>query len=210
MKNITLLLLYLLVFNISKAQQKAVTETGEQVILFENGSWEYENKEDSIEKETPTNTKVFKTDEESTFLLKSSKLDFGFYLDPTLWSFSKAIDNAAAEYELELKGEDLYGMIICEKLEIPIESLKAIAIQNGRDAAPDLKVVTEEYRIVNGIKVLHLQMNGTLQGIKFSYYGYYYSGSDGSVQFITYTSQALLDSYKEDCEKILNGIVKLN
>ena len=41
MKNITLLLLYLLVFNISKAQQKAVTETGEQVILFENGSWEY-------------------------------------------------------------------------------------------------------------------------------------------------------------------------
>lgn len=60
MKNITLLLLYLLAFNISKAQQKAVTETGEQVILFENGSWEYENKEDSIEKETPTNTKVFK------------------------------------------------------------------------------------------------------------------------------------------------------
>mgnify|MGYP006180495773 CR=1 FL=1 len=109
----------------------------DNLILFENGSWEYENKEDAIEKETPTSTKVFKTDEESTFLLKSSKLDVGFYLDPTLWSYSKATDNADAEYELKLKDEDLYGMIICEKLEIPIESLKAIALQNGRDAAPD-------------------------------------------------------------------------
>lgn len=80
---------------------------------------------------------------------------------------------------------------------------------NGRESAPDLKVIQEEYRMVNGQKVLFLQLNGTLQGIKFTYYGYYYSNSSGTVQFITYTSQSLLEAYKEDCEKILNGFVKL-
>jgi len=100
-------------------------------------------------------------------------------------------------------------MIIAEKVEIPFESLKEIALENGRDAAPDLAVVQEEYRSVNGQKVLFLQLNGTLQGIKFTYYGYYYSSSSGTVQFITYTSQGLLKSYIEDCEKILNGFVKV-
>jgi hypothetical protein len=63
--------------------------------------------------------------------------------------------------------------------------------------------------MVNGQKVLFLRLNVTLQGIKFTYYGYYYSNSSGTVQFITYTPQSLLEGYIKDCEKILNGFVKL-
>ena len=70
-------------------------------------------------------------------------------------------------------------------------------------------VVKEEFRNVNGMKVLLLHMNGTIQGIKFSYYGYYYSNSNGTVQFITYTSQNLLDGFKSKIEDLLNGIVEL-
>lgn len=72
----------------------------------------------------------------------------------------------------------------------------------------DLKIVKEEYRTVNGIKVLLFQMNGTTQGIKFSYYGYYYSNENGSVQFITYASQKLIQTYFEECETLLNGLVE--
>ncbi len=192
-----------------QAQQKAVTEVGDEVLLFENGTWKYANKEAETSTFVPTNTDLFEKDEDATFLLKSTKVDIGVWLDPTEWSFQKSQDNLEAEYELQLKGEDLYGMIIAEKVEIPIENLKEIALENGRDAAPDLAVVQEEYRIVNGQKVLFLQLNGTLQGIKFTYYGYYYSSPTGTVQFITYTSQGLLNSYIEDCEKILNGFVKV-
>lgn len=193
-----------------QAQQKAVTEVGDEVLLFDNGTWRYaDNRPSQSSTTVRTNPDRFVKDADATFLLKSTKVDIGVWLDPTEWSFQKAKDNPEAEYELQLKGEDLYGMIIAEKLEIPIENLKDIALENGREAAPDLYVVQEEYRIVNGLKVLFLQLNGTLQGIKFTYYGYYYSSPSGTVQFITYTSQGLLSSYIEDCEKILNGFVKV-
>ena len=100
-------------------------------------------------------------------------------------------------------------MNITEKVEVPLEALKYNANENGRAVAPDLKIVKEEYRTVNGTKVLLIQMNGTTQGIKFSYFGYYYSNSNGTIQFVTYTSQNLLDTYENDCEELLNGIVEI-
>ena len=191
------------------AQKKAVSETGDEVVLFDNGTWEYQNKEILVETEIPTNTKSFEKVKKATFLLKSKKLNVGFWLNPKEWSFQKATDNLEAEYEFQLKGEDLYGMVISEKVEIPLETLKSIALENGKGAAPDLRVVKEEYRFVNGIKVLLLEMSGTMQGIKFSYYGYYFSSANGTIQFITYTSQNLLDSYRKECDELLNGLVEL-
>lgn len=210
MKRITLVLICLLLISVARAQQKAVTEIGEEVTLFEDGTWKYQNEDDLEKTRILINSRAFKKDYNSTFLLKSNKLNVGFWLNPKLWSFKKATDNPDAEYELQLKGGDLYGMIISEKVEIPIETLKSIALETGRLAAPDLKIVKEEYRIVNGTKVLLLQMNGTMQGIKFSYYGYYFSSSNGTVQFITYTSQNLIDGYRKECDILLNGFVEIN
>jgi hypothetical protein len=190
------------------AQKKAITETGEEVILFDDGTWEYENGEAQVETTIPTNSKVFEKNKTSSFLLKSKKLNVGVWLNPKKWSFQKATDNPVAEYQFQLRNSDLYGMIITEQVEVPLETLRAIAVENGKAAAPDLKIVKEEYRTVNGIKVLLLQMNGTTQGIKFSYYGYYYSNENGSVQFITYTSQKLIQTYFDECETLLNGLVE--
>jgi hypothetical protein len=210
MKKITLVLISLFAFNLTQGQLKAVTETGEEVILYDDGTWKYQNEDEAEVKGIPTNSNKFEKSDESTFLLKSSKLNVGIYIDPKKWSFKKATDNPDAEYELQLKDGDLYGMVITEKVEIPIEALKSIAVENAKSVAPDLKIVKEEYRIVNGIKVLLLQMNGTMQGVKFSYYGYYYSNTNGTVQFITYTSQNLMDSYRPQSEKLLNGLVEIN
>ena len=208
-KNI-LVLISLFFVNFIQAQQTAVTETGEQVILFKDGTWKYQNEEKQTETEIPTNSIAFKKEAESTFLLKSNKVNVGFWINPKMWTFKKGNEKDAAEYKLQLKAGDLYGMIISEKVEIPLETLKSIALNNGRKAAPDLKITKEEYRIVNGLKVLLLQMNGTMEGIKFSYYGYYFSNTNGTVQFVTYTSTNLIASYLPKIEVLLNGIVELN
>lgn len=209
MKSTFFLFVFIYTFSLTHAQQKAVTENGDEVILYGDNTWEYVYADDE-ELNIPTNDKVFKKGEASTFLLKCSKVKVGFWLDPKLWSFKKATENPDAEYELQLKDGDLYGMILAEKIEIPLVSLRSIALENGRMAAPDLKVMKEEYRTVNGLNVLFMQMNGTMQGIKFSYYGYYFTSSQGTVQFITYTSQNLLKEYVDDCELLLNGIVELD
>ncbi len=210
MKKIILVLISLLAVSLSQAQIKAITETGEEVILYNDGTWKYQNEDVTLEKEIPTNSNIFEKDKASTFLLKSKKLNTGIYINPKKWSFKKATNNPEAEYEFQLKDGDLYGMVITEKVEIPLETLKSIALENGKAVAPDLKIIKEEYRIVNGLKVLLLHMNGTMQGIKFSYYGYYFSNANGTVQLITYTSQNLLDSYKSESEKLLNGFVEIN
>ncbi len=211
MKNkITLVLICMLSVCLTHAQQKAVTETGEEVILYDNGTWKFQNENLLSTKEIETNHNQFVKDEKSTFLLKSSNVNVGFYLNPQIWSFKKAVNNSDSEYELQLKGGDLYGMILSEKIEIPLETLKSIAVENAKSVAPDLSIVKEEYRTVNGLKLLLMQMNGTMQGVKFSYYGYYYSNNQGTVQFITYTSQNLMDSYIPEIEKLLNGIVEIN
>jgi hypothetical protein len=206
MKKLCLSLFFISTITIISAQEKAVTETGEEVVLYADGTWNYLDSESEV-KEIPINNKAFKKSKNASFLLKSSRVNLGFWLDPKKWSFKKAANNEDAEYELQLRNGDLYGMIITEKVEVPLETLKDIAIENGRAVAPDLIIVKEEYRTVNGTKVLLIQMNGTTQGIKFSYYGYYYSNSTGTIQFVTYTSQNLLDTYVNDCEELLNGIV---
>ena len=209
MKKSILVLICIYSVNFIQAQQKAVTETGSEVILYDDGTWKFQNEDELTIVEVRTNPVKLKKSEGATFLLKSNILNVGFWLDPKLWSFKKQTENEAAEYKLLLKSGDLYGMIITEKVEIPLETLKSLALANGQKVAPDLKIVKEEYRNVNGLKVLLLEMSGTTQGIKFSYYGYYYSNTNGTVQFITYTSTKLLNSYKSKIEILLNGLVEL-
>ena len=205
--------LILIIFSVSlqlNAQEKAVTSTGEEVILFDDGTWKYMNVDLPTVDEIKTNPRNFTKAKESSFLLKSKKTKNGFWINPKKWDFRKGADNPDAEYELQLKEGDLYGMIITEKVEIPLEALKNIALTNAKSVAPDVRVIKEEYRNVNGIKVLCMQLNGTTQGIKFSYFGYYYSDESGTVQFITYTAQSLIEEYRDTAESLLNGIVLLN
>jgi hypothetical protein len=209
MKKSILVLICIYSVNFIQAQQKAVTENGAEVILYDDGTWKFQNEDELTIVEVRTNPVKLKKSEGATFLLKSNILNVGFWLDPKLWSFKKQTENEAAEYKLLLKSGDLYGMIITEKVEIPLETLKSLALANGQKVAPDLKIVKEEYRNVNGLKVLLLEMSGTTKGIKFSYYGYYYSNINGTVQFITYTSTKLLNSYKSKIEILLNGLVEL-
>ena len=210
MKKIIITLICMFCFNTFHAQQNAITETGQEVILFEDGTWKYQEAEEIVEKEIQTNPAKFAKDKDATFLLKSDKLNIGFWINPKIWSFKKPTENSESEYKLQIKSGDLYGMIITEKVEIPLETLKLLALENGKKVAPDLKIIKEEYRIVNDNKILLLQMNGTIKGIKFTYYGYYYSNANGTVQFITYSSTKILESNKPKVEVLLNGLVELN
>jgi len=190
----------------AQAQVKAVTEAGEEVLLHDDGTWSFVNQTPAPLKEIGLNPNPFSTPAASTFQLKSKKTKFAVNLNAKDWTFKKSGDNEDAEYELDYKSGDLFALLIPEQIEIPLETLRNIAIQNARNAAPDLQIVEEEYRMVNGQKMLYMQMNGTVQGVKISYMGYYFSSSVGTVQFLTYTSQNLLDSFRSEALKLLNGL----
>lgn len=105
------------------AQKQAVTEAGEVVILYDDGTWKYVEGT-RAEQEIQTNPIDFEKPGDAGFLLKSSVNDFGIWLNPKKWKFKKAVLNTDAEYELELKDGDLYGVFISEIIQIPVQSLK--------------------------------------------------------------------------------------
>lgn len=191
----------------SYASQKAITDTGEEVILNSDGTWEYSDNAQKPTKIIETIKKKFERPRNSAFLLKSIKNKSAYWINTNKWSFGKAKNNPQAEYQFQLKGKDLYAMTIAEGVEIPIETLTDIALSNAQSAAPDAKIVRQEYRIVNGKKVVYMEMNGTLQGIKFTYLGYYYSDASGSTQLIAYTATSVVDKYKSEINDFLNGLV---
>jgi hypothetical protein len=188
------------------ADQSAITDTGELVILKEDGTWEYSTKP-LRSSEISTNKRVFTKPTSSSFLVKSKKNKRGIWINPKIWSFKKATGDNAQEYMFQLKDEDLYAMVISEAIEIGTESLVEIALQNAKRAAPDAKIHNKEYRIVNGKKLIYLEITGTMQSINFKYHGYYYSDASGTTQLVTYTSTNLVEKYRSEITNFLNGMV---
>ncbi len=189
------------------AGQKAITDTGEQVILNSDGTWGYADNKQTQAHKIETNKMKFEKADDSTFLLKSTKNNSAFWINPVKWSVKNPEKISAREYQFQLNGKDLYGMALTEEIEIPVESLVEIALANARNAAPDARIVMKEYRVVNGRKVLYMEINGKIMGIDFTYFGYYYSNQSGTTQFITYTATKTVDKYKSEAIEFLNGLV---
>lgn len=194
-----------LIWNVAHAGQRAITDQGHVVILNDDGTWQFEQPDANRQIEIETNDAQFLKSETQSFQVKSARNDTTVWIDPKLWSFNKGRDGSASEYQFQLKGADLYGMVITEQIEMGLETLADVAFQNAKNAAPDARIVSQEYRTVNGNKVLHMRMDGTMHGIKFTYLGYYFSNQFGSTQLVSYTATNLVTKYQQQIDAFLNG-----
>ncbi len=181
---------------------EATTSDGRKVILKPDGAWKFSEpapvaRAGGGEFTKPSN---------ATKVLKSKKAFYEVWYDPAKWTISSQ-SNPESEFELRHSTGDAFAMSIAERISMPIGSLKQVAINNAKNVAPDLRVVSEGERTVNGAKVLVMRMEGTLSGIHFTYYGYYWAGKAGAVQLVTYTGQNLFNEFQKDFEDILNGLV---
>jgi len=204
-----LILISILGFGMSCfSQVNAVTENGEQVVLYKDGTWKsLENKSGW---ETRLDTLKFVKSSSSTFLVKSARVNYGIWINPKKWQFKKGQStDGPSEYNFTLIGQDAYAIMISERTQIPLNSLKEIALSNAKRAAPDVKLIKEEIRNINGKNVCFLQMEGTIKGVNFIYYGYYYSDENGTIQFVAFTSKNLFPKYQSEMEQLLNGFVVL-
>ena len=129
---------------------RAVTEDGKSVILNGDGTWRYDAPAQGITK-PPQASKLF----------KGTRVRYGLWMDESKWLLAKDKgDSPERDYAFRHVTGDAYAMVIAERLEVPMESLKAIALQNARNATKDVRVTKEELRNVNGTPVLAMQMEG--------------------------------------------------
>jgi hypothetical protein len=99
-----------------------------------------------------------------------------------------------------------FAMMVAEGVNIPTEQLRDRALANMRMTASDVRVIAERHRRVNGTDLISLQTEVTVQGVRFTYLGYYYGGPAGAVQVVTYTELSQFDEYRVQCEEFLNGL----
>jgi hypothetical protein len=201
MKVLAALPLLLLAAGAAQAQPAAhaTTEDGRRVLLYPDGRWKYE-----APAAAAAAGKVYARGTAATERVDLLRGGMTLFIDPGKWKQTPSDDPTKISFR-HATGE-AYGMVVAERLAIPLPRLREIAISNAREAAPDVKVTLEEHRRVNDVDVLAMQMEGTIQGIPFTYYGYYFSGAQGSVQLLTYTGSNLFSEYKPEFEEFLNGL----
>jgi hypothetical protein len=182
---------------------RATTQDGRAVVLRPDGTWAYESAAQGTSA-APSDGQVPKT---ATQSIADPKVGLKIWYDDHKWTASTTRKlNPEASISFFHAAGDAYAMVISERIQIPLSTLQEVSISKAKAAAPDLVVVERSMRTVNGKSVLHMQMNGTIKGIPFTYYGTYYSGEHGVVQFVTYTSQNLLKDYQQDFDDLLNGM----
>ena len=178
----------------------ATTDDGRKILVYPDGTWRLQ-KQASPEPHSETSEKPAN----ATHFVKATNGSFGVWIDTQKWTQQSASDGDA-KLQFYLKSGNGYAMLISETLEVPTGVLANVAIENAKAAMPDVTVAFKEERHVSGKEVLCMKMAGTVRGIPFTYYGYYYGGPEGTVQAITYTGTNLFDKTKPDLEEFLNGL----
>jgi len=175
----------------------ATTADGRRVILNPDGTWRWA--EQAAGRGTiPAGSQK---------LLNGKRVPYGIWFNEGKWAAKEDAAQGARTYMLTHTRGDGYAMVIEERLEASLDALRRVAIENAKKAAADATVVREERRQVNGLEVLLLQIDATINQIPFSYLGYYYTGAQGAVQIVTFTGRNLLREYEPDFLDLLNGFV---
>jgi hypothetical protein len=128
----------------------------------------------------------------------------GVWIDPQKWERASSEENPI-KIDFNHKKGEAYAILIAERVSFSMELLKKAAVANAKKAMPDVKIASEEKRVVKGKELLCLKLTGTVQGTPYIYYGYYYGGSERSLQVVTYTASNLFDEFKQDFDDFLDG-----
>jgi hypothetical protein len=132
---------------------------------------------------------------------------FELSYDPAKWKLKPTTE--PTEIELQHVSGDAGVKVISERLEIPQQSLKGIVVENAKELAPDVTVVNETSRVVNGLDVVLLRYAGTASGIKFTFYNQMHSDTSGTIQLAAFTGTNLFDEYQRDFLELFAGLKKL-
>lgn len=199
-----LILAIFISFNELQAQQplKARTEKGTWVRINPDGTWNRAKPNSTIKSYSyPA--------EKADTLLKSSTLKYGVWIDVNKWGKSPQKINKLSEIELKHRTASAYSIVTYEKPDtnVTLDILLRNALNSIKNVDPNSEVVKKELRYVNGNDIYCAIVNATVNNIKLTYFNYYYVGSAGVIQFVTYCDRNQFNKYKQDFEDLLNGLI---
>lgn len=200
------------------AQIKAVTEKGDTIFVYNDGTWAFDDDEESLVKEEfnfldevlliDTLSTKFTVNKKTNKEISTKYDFFKIKYDKDKW---KRVPpgglNAEAEFAFLGVDKDIYCIVISEEIEVGQENLVKIARNMmAENTGSQIKVLKTELRNVNGTDIIRAVSRVNLNGLNLTFDTYNYSGSNGSVQFSTWTSTNLHEKYESEILDFLNGI----
>ncbi len=202
------------------SQIKAVTENGDTIYVYNNGTWSYEKldnapdegfefdfldekiKIDSLNIKTVFNAKAAKEIQSATGFFKIK-------YDEDAWKrVPPGTLNDDAELAFEAKNTDVWCVVISEETTIDADKLFKIAKNTMEEnTGSEAEILKAEVFNVNGTEVLRGTLKANFSGITFIFDSYYYSNDNGSVQFTTWTSDKIWERSEKDILDFLNGFI---
>ncbi|MCY1660609.1 hypothetical protein [Chryseobacterium sp. SL1] len=212
MKKIILIAFVAVSFS-TKAQTKAMTEDGKEVVLLDNKTWKFVNESDEKTLETiSTNDQTYEKAKEATFLMKSKRVEGGVYYNPKVWRIIKSdINFPAIEHVFtNSTNPNIFALFISENAPIQtLKNLKELVIAGVQKNATYFRLKEAEYRTINDIKVLHMKYSVNAKGIDLEYMGNYYLTGDGYCSITAYTFVNKYEENKKAMESFINGIANV-
>lgn len=212
MKKITVFFL-IFTYTFLASQTKALTEDGREVILLENKTWRFANETDEKTLDViETNETPFVKSNQSSFLLRSKKVEAGIYIDPKKWKTIKMSSLPTAEYTFQSLVNPKVMTLGCLMSEnAPVQTLKNLRdlmLASIQSRADYFKLNKSEYRTVNGIKVLFIDYSLNTTGMDFHYIGNYYLTEDGYCNVVAFTYEKEFEKSQSEMLNFINGLVK--
>jgi hypothetical protein len=186
------------------AQITAITEKGSAVILFSNGTWRYLN--DSVK--VPTlDPPHYTIPVSSTAVLKGEETRYVVWYNNNKWNLLPDTAFASSEYAFEDQSGELIAIIIAERTQIPLTTVREAAINSFKKNGSECRIAEEQKIWVNGTEGLLLKIDALVDGIPVSYLNGYFSTREGTFQLITYTAYNLFDLHRGDMIELISGFV---
>lgn len=95
--------------------------------------------------------------------------------------------------------------VVAERMKLSYDELERVAIANARNADPAATVVRRGWRLVNGDRLMVLEIQATVSGLPWTYLGHYYAGPAGTIQIVTWTTTNLLETHRAAFDAIASG-----
>ena len=219
MKKFIYLAILLLITQFSFAQKKAVTEDGDTIFVYADGTWSFELLESgtagtefdflSAELKLDTIKQEQQFSKKATSVVKNSFGLFTLRYDPEKWKREPPAQyNEDAEFALIARDKDIYCIVISEEVEIGAENIVKIALNTMRENTnAEVELVKTEVRTVNEKDLIRAVYNVDLSGMNLTFDSYYYSSEKGTIQFTTWTGQNIWEKYEDEIIDFLNGLI---
>ncbi|RFC54735.1 hypothetical protein [Brumimicrobium aurantiacum] len=203
----------------SNAQTTAVTEDGDTIYVYQNGTWSFDKDEVSpipnhlsfmyLDLDIDTLSTPFTTPKSAKSKVSNDFISFDVNYNNDLWKrVPPATLNDDAEFGFQSKEHDIWSIVISEETTIAPDDLFRIAKNSMEEnTGSEVEILKTEHRTINGTPIIRATVRASFSGITFIFDSYYYSNENGSVQFTTWTSDKIWKRNENVILDLMNGFV---